>query len=371
MHDAIIIGGGIVGAAIAYHLTRQKVKTLLLDRLDPGRATDAGAGILAPEVSSNETETWFNFAVEAVAYYPELVGQLEAAQAGETGYARCGLLVVAVANEELPEFETNAQLAFARRQRREDLGPITPAAAKALFPPLAEIQRAIYSRQAARVDGRLLAQAMLQAARQQGLTIRQESAARLNLAGDRVTGVEAGGETLNAGAVVIAGGAWSPHFGSQLGLTLPVEPQRGQIIHLHLPEAGTADWPIVKSRHGYYLVCWPGGRVVAGATRETGSGFAPQTTARGIQELLGEALWLAPGLAEAEIREIRVGLRPRTPDSLPVLGLAPGFANVYLATGHGATGLQLGPYSGKLIADVMTGQGVSTDLSAFGAERFL
>ena len=110
--------------------------------------------------------------------------------------------------------------------------------------------------------------------------------------------------------MVIAGGAWSRRFSDQLGLDIPVAPQRGQIIHLDLGGADTSSWPIVSAFRDHYMVPWPDSRVAAGATRETGSGFEPKATAAGIVEVLSEALRVAPGLAGASIRETRVGLRP-------------------------------------------------------------
>jgi D-amino-acid dehydrogenase len=178
------------------------------------------------------------------------------------------------------------------------------------------------------------------------------------------------GERVATGAVAIAGGAWSEGFARQLGVTIPVVPQRGQIIHLGLHGTDTSRWPVVSAFHEQYLVAWPDSRVVAGATRETGSGFAPHTTLVGVRDVLGEALRVAPGLAQAEVREVRVGLRPLTPDGLPVLGPVPGVAGVFLVTGHGPTGLTLGPYSGKLVADQMLGKALETDLSPFAVARF-
>jgi D-amino-acid dehydrogenase len=170
--------------------------------------------------------------------------------------------------------------------------------------------------------------------------------------------------------VIIAGGAWSHTFSTQLGVTIPVAPQRGQIIHLGLPGLETGAWPIISAFHHHYMVAWPDSRVVAGATRETGSGFAPHTTAAGVREVLSEALRVAPGLAAAEIREIRVGLRPFTSDTLPVLGPVPGVAGVFLITGHGPTGLTLGPFSAKLVAGQMLGKAPETDLTPFSVARF-
>ena len=101
------------------------------------------------------------------------------------------------------------------------------------------------------------------------------------------------------------------------------------------------------------MVPWPNGRITVGATRETGSGFKPVTTAAGVHEVMSEALRVAPGLSQAQFKELRVGLRPLTADMSPVLGEIPGVDNIYVATGHGPTGLQLGPYSGKLVAELL------------------
>lgn len=385
MYEAIIVGGGIVGTATAYHLIRHGAKTLLIDRHDPGRATDAGAGILAPEASEKPSEEWFNFAVEAVAYYPALIEQLQTGQEEETGYATCGKLTVAISEDEDERFAAAKQLIFERQQRRglptaDDLFSISAAEACRLFPALASPREAIYYRHGARVDGRLLTLAMRRAAEQQGLAIINASADQLAikpaylegliLKKRAVTGVLVGGETIEARKTVIAGGAWSRAFSEQLGLDIPVIPQRGQIIHLTLPEVDTAGWPVVSAFHGHYIVPWPDGRIVVGATREAESGFEAHTTAAGIHEVLGEALRVAPGLADATLHEIRVGLRPYVMDGLPIIGSVPNIENIYLATGHGPTGLQLGPYSGKIVADLIAGHPVEVDLSAFSAARF-
>ncbi len=203
-----------------------------------------------------------------------------------------------------------------------------------------------------------------------GLSIQQGSVERLVIQSGAVTGVVAAGATLSAGTVVIAGGAWSQAFGAQLGIEIPVAPQRGQIIHLGLPGTDTTSWPMISAFRGHYMVAWPDSRVAVGATRETGAGFHPQTTAAGIQEVLNEALRVAPGLAQAEIRDIRVGLRPLTSDTMPVLGPVPGIEHILLVTGHGPTGLTLGPYSGKIIAEAALGQASTADISAFHVTRF-
>jgi D-amino-acid dehydrogenase len=380
-YDAIVIGGGIVGMSVAYHLVTAGAKTLLLDRDDPGRATDAGAGILTAETNGHASDAWLDFAVAAMDYYPVLIEQLQAtgtqvAGAGGAGYEVCGQLAVAVDEDEVELFEAARRWMVAQQQRRglpaaTDLYEISPDEARALFPPLGRVRRALYYRHAARVDGRLLTQAMRQAAVAGGLVVEQASVDRLVIEADAVRGVVTGETIYRAAAVALAGGAWSAHFSQQVGLTIPVRPLKGQIVHLGLPGVATGNWPLVTAYHGHYLVAWPDSRVVIGATQEPEAGYIARPTAAGLHEILREGLRVAPGLAEAEFREVRVGLRPyNTADGMPVLGRVPGLNNLYLATGHGPYGLHLGPYSGKLIADMMRGEAPEPLIAPFHPGRF-
>jgi D-amino-acid dehydrogenase len=143
-YEAAVVGGGIVGASTAYHLARAGVETLLIDRHDEGRATDAGAGILSPVTSARGSDdAWFDFAVEAVAYYDELVTALETEQDGLHGYADRGLLRVAIDEEEITRFDDT--LSRIRERQAADKPPargsvheLTPTEARKQFPPLAE-----------------------------------------------------------------------------------------------------------------------------------------------------------------------------------------------------------------------------------------
>lgn len=373
--DTIVIGGGVVGASLAYHLAKSGANTRLIDRHDPARATDAGAGILSPETSSTESEDWYHFGVTAVDYYQPLIESLKQEQDGDTGYAVCGLLRVAVDEDELEPYDEARRIVFERQAKHQtppksDLYEVDQAEAQKIFPALGTVKKAFYHRTGARVDGRMLCGAITQAGIYHGLDVQNAGVERLLIEGNQVVGVVVDGEEIRAGKVAIAGGAWSKAFGKQLGVHIPVEPQRGQIIHLQLEDVDTVNWSVINAFRGHYMVAWENGRVVVGATRETGSGFNPNTTASGIHEVLGEALRVAPGLADAKLLEVRVGLRPYSVDRLPVLGTVPDIDNIYLATGHGPTGLQLGPYSGKVVADMMLGNVVEDDLTAFHISRF-
>lgn len=374
MYDAIVVGGGIVGMSVAYHLVRRGAKILLMDRADVGKATLAGAGILSPETSSLGSTSWYDLAVAAVDYYPTLVEQLQADGAGDCGYAAVRALVVAVSEDEDAAFLALEQNIRVRREivnrlALDDIARIDAETAHRIFPPLGSVRHALLVQHAGRVDGRLMTAALRNAAVGRGLEIREGSVSGLVIREGATCGVASDGEEISTGTGVIAGGAWSGEFARQLGVALPIQPQRGQIIHLALPDTDTTDFPIVLAFHGHYIVPWDDHRVVIGATREW-VGFNPQITAAGVFQVLEEALRVAPSLAEATISDIRIGLRPGTPDHLPVLGPVPTLRNVYLATGHGATGLQLGPYSGKLVAELVLGESSPVNLEAFSAMRF-
>jgi D-amino-acid dehydrogenase len=144
-----------------------------------------------------------------------------------------------------------------------------------------------------------------------------------------------------------------------------VTAQRGQIAHLSVDGAATGRWPSVLPPGGHYLVGFEGGRVAAGATRETGSGFDPRVTAAGLREVLDRALAVAPGLAAATVLETRVGLRPVTDRGLPVIGPVPGRPGLWVVAGFGAAGLTLGPLAGRALADLLLTGRADVDLSPF------
>jgi D-amino-acid dehydrogenase len=367
--DAIVVGGGVVGLSTAWHLVEGGARTLLVDKGHPGRASDAGAGILSarPDIAAEDPRE--RFAAHAVRYYPLLIERLAAEGAGDTGYAVCGSLTVAVSDDEVAAFErVRASVLCRSGAQAEGWSELSPDQARALFPPLGRVQGAIHCTRDARVDGRLLTAVLRAVALARGLVIREAEVSDLEIAQDVVRSVAIDGEAVPASHVVIAAGAWSKRLGERIGVRIPVVPQRGQIAHLDLPDTDTGGWPIVRAFRDHYMVPWPG-RVVVGATREK-VGFTPRTTLAGIMEVLAEAVRVAPGLGGASLAEVRVGLRPVSPDGLPILGRAPGIANLHLATGHGAVGLQLGPFSGKVIADAITRGDPGVDLAPFAPDRW-
>ncbi len=362
-YDLVVVGGGIVGAAAAHRAATLGASVVIIDRKDSGRATGAGAGIVGPALNTMDRPELLELAAAAARAYPGIIGEL-AAVSTDTGYERVGLLAVAIGDDEVEGFQQFEDLVLDRYRRTghptgDELRTVDVDEARRLYPVLGDVRRAVLDSGAARVDGRKLTEALLAGASAAGATIRRASVETLA----EVTAI--------ADAVIIAGGAWSPSFAEELGVTIPVEPQRGQIAHLTVPpEYGdTAGWPMLSLRTDQYQVAWPGSRIVVGATRETGSGYATATTLRGIQAVLAEAARASPGLSEAELLEVRVGLRPVTPDLMPVIGRVPGRPQVVVATGHGPTGLSNGPYSGRLAADLALGRAVDHDLAPFTIDR--
>lgn len=371
--DVVVVGGGIVGTSAAFHLVERGVDTLLVDDGREGSATAAGAGIISPPTSSRrDNDDWFAFAVEAAAHYPKLIGRLEAQGIDDHSYLETEMLSVALTEAEAGTLETDRERA---ERRNAPLEEISPEVAQEAFPALADVEKALRFPDAARVDGASITSAIRRAAQRSGLGTLDGVVEEIVVEDGVATGVVVDGENrIDADCVVVAGGAWSSGFGADLDHSLPVSPTRGQIVHLDANEADVfgdmADLPIVGSVSDNYIVPWEDDRIVVGATREEDAGFDARTTAGGVHEVLDAGLRLAPGLDDATVHEVRVGLRPGSPDGIPILGPVPAVEGAYVATGHGPTGLTLGPYSGEVIAQLIEGEQPAVDLSAFDPARF-
>jgi D-amino-acid dehydrogenase len=363
-----VVGSGIVGASCAYTACSLGTEVVLVDAGLPGQATAAGAGIVCPWWSELAGDpVWYEFACAAARYYPELLAELAGLGYADVGYRQVGALILA----ESPEQQAEARQRFlAQRDEAPEIGAVdalTGAEASRLFLGLSTEHPAVLVGGGWRVDGRQVAAALARAAAEKGAVIRIGHAELARRSG-RAVGVTVGGELIEADTVIAAAGAWSSSFLPPGMIT--VEPQRGQIAHFSVEPADTSGWPVVlPAGHGHYLVAFDDHRVVAGATRETGSGFDYRVTAGGLAQVLREALAMAPGLAQATHLETRVGFRPMSPDGRPVLGPVPGTDGLVVATGLGPTGLTMGPYAGAIAARVALGEPPGTDLSPFSPVR--
>ncbi|WP_163528121.1 NAD(P)/FAD-dependent oxidoreductase [Halobacillus ihumii] len=351
----IVIGSGILGASTAYHLAKAGAEVTVVDRRDPGQATDAAAGIICPWLTKRKNKAWYRLAKAGAKYYPALVEELRADGEQETGYKRVGALRLHTEEEKLDEM---MERALERREDAPEMGEITrlsPSETQAMYPPVAEEYGAVHMSGAARVDGRALRDALVKAAKRKGAVFLKGNAS-LIVKGQQITGVKTEKEKLEADQVIVAAGAWAKEIVEPLGVNFLVHPQKAQIVHLELPATETGDWPVVMPPTNKYLLSFDQGRVIVGATHETKEKFDSRITAGGIHEILAKVLAVAPGLARGTMLEARVGFRPFTPESLPVFGEIPNFEGVLAANGLGASGLTTGPFIGAELARIALGK---------------
>ncbi|MDQ3614991.1 MAG: FAD-binding oxidoreductase [Chloroflexota bacterium] len=372
MTRTMVVGGGIVGASAAFRMADSGNEVVLVDKHDPGHATAAGAGIIAPGTSMRTLPAFYPFAADAVRYYPELVARLAELGAGDTRYDVVGKLFVATNNEEFERLPAIQQMMEQRRQEgMPNLGAtrmVSAEEARSMFPALGEVAGAIHVPEAARVDGGSVRDAMVAGARTLGATILQGNARLLRAADDGAV-IEVEGTTHSVDRVIVAAGSWTNTFLEPIGVSVHVAPQKGQIMHIEMGETDTSRWPIIGTFGDQYILTFGPNRVVCGATRETGSGYDLRTTPGGLQSVTNAALRVAPGLANGTVEEVRVGLRPLSDDGLPFIGEVEGHGSVVMATGHGPSGLQLGPWSGVIAAELALGRHPSSDISAFRPGR--
>jgi D-amino-acid dehydrogenase len=356
----IVIGAGILGASTAYHLARAGADVVVIDAAHEGRATAAGAGIICPWVSGAEDAAFYALYAGGARHYRELIPAL--AELGETdhGYANVGAMVVSDDSGELAAFRDMVQQRAADAPGMGELSLLSAHEARALFPPLRHDLAALHVAGGARVDGRRMAACLLRAAQRLGASVLHGEAAL------SASGVQLGGQRIDADRVVVCAGAWATSLLRPL-VALPIEPQRGQIVHLRLHDEDTSRWPVVLPPGSHYLLAFDDSRVVAGATREAGAGFDYRVTAAGQMEVLTKALHIAPGLASATIIETRVGFRPVGPGVRPMLGRVS--ETLFVGNGLGAAGLTIGPFAGRLLADAALGNPTALDLAPFAPLR--
>jgi glycine oxidase len=354
-YDALIVGGGVIGLASAWRLARAGAKVMLIEREErpPAGATRVAAGMLAPvgELTFGEPEL-LELTLLAAEHYPGFVAELEEASGVAVGYDVCGALHVALDRDEAEQLRRVHDL---QRGMGLEAEWLAPRRCRELEPGLTpSLSGGVFAAGEGSIDPRALCAALLAALEADGAQVRTgtEATAAL-LEGERIVGVRTtAGEELRAGAVVLACGAWSgaaewlPEHARP-----PVRPVKGQILELRPPAgAGPPSRRIVASER-VYLVPRPDGRLIVGATVEE-RGFDATVTAGGIHELLREAYRLLPDVAEMELVEAMAGLRPGTPDNLPIVG--PGaLEGLVLAAGHFRNGILLAPLAAARVVETL------------------
>jgi glycine oxidase len=378
--DVVVVGGGVIGLAIAWRAAGAGMTVTVVDETPGQGASWAAAGMLAPvtEVHYGERPL-LGLNLAAADRWPAFAAEVEEASGQPVGYRPGGTLAVArdaddnAALEDLYQFQLRCGLRVERLRSRE---------CRQLEPGLApSIRGGVLAAGDHQVDNRALVQALLIACRRAGVRLVEGRVAELTVAGERVTGVAlagggrwdggsalAGGPVLAAGTVVLAAGCWSGGLGGLAAEALPpVRPVKGQLLYLR----GPADEPLCsRNVRGLevYVVPRGDGRVVVGATVEE-QGFDTRVTAGAVHDLLRAALELLPDVAELELLETVVGLRPGSPDNAPMLGPA-GPEGLVVATGHYRNGILLTPVTADAIAELLATGRVPDLIAPFAPGRF-
>jgi glycine oxidase len=356
-NDVVILGAGIIGCALALELADDKLSVTVLEKGEPGReASWAAAGMLAPAAEHNGHPASTALARASAELYPGWAARLAARSALDLGYRTEGTLLVAFSEEEarlLPAAE-GEPLSGDELHRRE------PALS-------ARLVSGVYLPHDHQVDNRVLLAALLQAARAAGVEFRTGTEAReLLIESGRAVGVRlADGSRLDAGAVVNAAGCWAGRMGPIAARLAPTRPVRGQVVALRREQPLLRH--VVRSARAY-LVPRADGRLLIGSTMED-AGYDKSVTPGVLRRLLAATREMIPAAAAMVFAEAWAGLRPDTPDHLPILG-ATDVENFFVATGHFRNGILLAPITARLLTEVILGRRPSLSLEPFSPLRF-
>ena len=330
----LIVGGGVIGCAIAHEVRKRGGSVLVLERQRVGAGASYGAGgMLAPQVEASGPGAFLELGLRS----RDLFAEWQAELATPFDLDLSGILRVAHTEKAAAELRRRAewQRGLGLGARLCDPGEVTD-----LCPGLAPALCGLWVPDG-QVSAHRLTLALASGAAQRGAVIREG----VVVTAVRTGGVDTSEGRMTAGQVVVAAGAWT---GLLTGS--PVRPVKGQ--RLLLSQSGNGVGLTVFGDQ-CYLVPKAGGHVLVGATDEPGAGFDTRVTADAVGRLARAASALLPALGQAELVETWAGLRPATPDRLPLLGRLPGFEGVWLATGHYRNGILLAPLTGRLMAEAV------------------
>ncbi|MEX2158751.1 MAG: glycine oxidase ThiO [Dehalococcoidia bacterium] len=366
--SVVIVGAGIVGCAIAYELSRRGVASVVLDSRRAGMAaTNAAAGIVAPLAEFQRPGPLVRFGLEGLRRYPVWRDRLlEDVPDIDVELDMCGVLRVAFEEDELAELRRGLRY-------REELGveliELDQQMVRDAEPRLSErIVGGVLCPDEGHLSNQLFTLALTRAAKQRGARIVEGAPVTgFETSGSRVAAVRTPRGDFACDRVVLAAGAWTGQIAKRLRAHVPVFPVRGQM--LALGRMVTPIHAVVWGPRGYVLPR-ANGLVFAGSTVEQ-VGFRIRTTQRGLAQVRRGAFELVPQLRHAREHFSWAGLRPGSPDGLPLLGALSGWDNVTLATGHYRNGILLGPITGELIADLIVSDRVPEALAPFDPARLM
>ncbi len=362
--DVAIVGGGVIGCSIAYYLAKAGISVIVVEEREVGAAaSSAAAGMLTPIAEDPGGSPLRDLTIKSLGMFPGLAAALFAESGIDIELTPSPVLMLpidagAVAGlKALTSLKGEFEVEWIERHGLQSVEPMLAATFDGGLRSLGQ----------AHVNPRRLVKAFRTAATCHGAQFFEFTRAdELLLDRRRVTGVRCGERRISAGAVVLAGGAWSGAFAAQVGTALPIKPIRGQIVSL-LPRGSSLRHVCFLGHR--YLCPQPDGTVLVGSTQDE-VGFNNSTTAEGVAGLLQLATSVAPALAEAELVDCWAGLRPGTPDGLPILGPIQGLDGVIVASGHFRRGILLAPITGITVAQIIKEPAAAAAVSWLSPERF-
>ena len=363
-YDAVVAGAGIIGASIAFELAAEGLSVAVFDAQHPGReASWASAGMISPAPESSEMASLLPISLASVQLYPELIQRVEELSGQTVGYRKDGALDLLLNETAQSEIDEILALHRGAGLRAEVLsGP----EAREIEPALtSELRGAIHRPDEASLDNRLFTEATLEAARRKGAEIFPGNGANaLWTEGGVCKGLQLQNGRVEAKWTVIAAGCFSAKI-EGVAAYAPVTPAKGQMMALR---RGSVNLKKDLWSGHMYLVPRHDGRIIAGSTVEY-EGFDRSVTVAGMKKILNGAISLVPALESAHIEETWAGLRPDTPDHLPILGPTD-LNGLLIATGHFRSGILLTPITARLIREWVTTQKVREDWAPFSPLRF-
>lgn len=369
--DLVVVGGGAIGCAIAYHAAAAGLRVTLVERgqLASG-ASGAAAGMLAPQVEAHYPDDFFSLCLAGREEYAMVAAMLRDEADIDVDYRQTGILRVALEERDAVDLRGRCEWQQQRGLAATWMDPHEVGQIEPVFAGAAgrRLVGALWLSDEAQVRSSRLVHGLAVAAARRGAALREATpVVELLAQSGHVTGVRTPSGTISAGVVVLAAGAWSATVAATVGVPLAIEPIKGQILALRAVAQGPRH--IVWS-HGCYITPKVDGQLVIGATEER-AGFDSRPTMSGMLQLALAATEVIPELGRLPIDTQWGGLRPATSDRLPVIGWAPGCDGLFLATAHYRNGVLLGPLTGRLVTEMVRGETPSHDLSAYRPERLL
>jgi glycine oxidase len=359
--DAIVVGGGAIGAACARELALTGRKVLVVEAgTEMGQAWRAAGGMLAPQIEAEGSDPLLALGLAARDRYAVLAPALQESTGVGLGLWAGG--IARVATDPADAAVLQAKVAWQRQQGYGTMW-LGRDEVRHRWPWLGPAVGALWAPQDGALDPGRLVEALLADARRMGASVVRDRIIRVVADGKTASGVESAVATYTAPDVIIAAGAWSGLI-EGLPRPLPIEPVRGQMAAVPWPEG--IDRAIMYHKDAYILA--RATEAILGSTMEY-AGFHPEVTPDGLARIFSATVSLCPGLIRAKVRRSWAGLRPVTPDGLPVIGRDPDLEGLWYATGHGRNGILLAGLTGLIMAQLLSGQEPSFDLQPFAPGR--